>query len=256
MDLRTQLGNILIPQQLWLKREINTTTSIITTIRQRILEIMESMSKFMDLHQLINLSSLNHGEEPRKLIHLMDSRTHPSNGSINQHWLKRSTDTTITIKLKLKTLEIMVSMSKSMDSHQPINLSSHNPGEEQSRLTHQMDLRTHLSNGSINQLLYKRRRETSVTKESTNQSTDSHPTIHLSYLNHGEDNKNHFHQMVSRTHSSNGSINQDLHQQHLLLRKPISVTKRLLQMSTDSHQLIPVLCHNHIQERSMPSMVF
>jgi hypothetical protein len=72
MDLRTQLSNGLTNQQLLHKK-----------IR-RILETKESMRKFMDSLPMINLYFHNHGEELRKLIQSMVSKTHHSNGLTNQ----------------------------------------------------------------------------------------------------------------------------------------------------------------------------
>jgi hypothetical protein len=235
MELITPLGNILT-SQLWLKRSTDITISI--TIRQKILEIMESLRKFMDLHQTINLFSHSHGEEQRKLIHQMDSRTHLGNGSIKKLWSKRSTDITIIIKLKI--LEIMVLLRKFMALPRTINQFSHNHGEEQRKHILKTDSRTHPGNGFHFQ---KKRRETSVIKELLKKFMDSHQTTSLSYLNHGEESQNHTKIMVSRTQSSNGSINQNL-----LLRKQILVTRRLTQESSDSHQTITVYSQPHIQE--------
>jgi len=166
--------------------------------------------------------------------------------------LKRSTDITITIKLQLKILETMVSMSKSTDSHQLINLFSHNHGEEQRLLTHQMDSRTHHSNGLIRKLFLNKRREILEIMVLMRKFTALLRTINQYYHNHGDVLRKRIQKMVSRTHLSNGSIPK------LLLKKikPILVTRRLLQMSTDSQQPIPVFCQPHTQERSMPSTVY
>jgi hypothetical protein len=64
---------------------LNTSTTTNITIRLRILEIMESLKKFMDSHQLTRASSHNHGEELRKLIQSMVSKTHHSNGLTRNH---------------------------------------------------------------------------------------------------------------------------------------------------------------------------
>jgi hypothetical protein len=125
-----------------LKRSTNITINTITL--RKILVIKESMRKSMDLLPTTDLSSHNHGEEPRKLTHKTDLRTQLSNGSINQLLLHRKIS---------RILETKVSMRKSMDLLLMINPYYHSHGEELRKLTQSMDLRTHHSNGLINQLL-------------------------------------------------------------------------------------------------------
>jgi hypothetical protein len=73
MDSRTQLSNGSINQQLLLNK------------RREILATRELMRKSTDLLPTIDLSSHNHGEEPRKLTHKTDSKTQLSNGLIRSH---------------------------------------------------------------------------------------------------------------------------------------------------------------------------
>jgi hypothetical protein len=100
--------------------------------------------------QLINQSFHNHGEELKKLTQSTDLRTQNSNGSIRNHWLRRSisTNTSTDITIKLRISVIMVSMRLFMDSLHLINQSFHNHGEELRKLTQRMDSKIHLSNGS------------------------------------------------------------------------------------------------------------
>jgi hypothetical protein len=128
MDLRIHHSNGLI-NQLPLhnkKREISV--------------IKVSMRKSMDLPPTTDLFFHNHGEEPRKLIHKMDSRTQLSNGSINQ---------LLSLNKKKRISATKVSMRKSMDLLPTTDLSFHNHGEELRKHIHKTDSKTQLSNGLI-----------------------------------------------------------------------------------------------------------
>jgi hypothetical protein len=131
-------------QKLLFKREINIDINIIITIKLRILEILVLPRRSNNLPLPIRASSHNHGEEQRKPIQSMDSKTH--HGTISTP-PKLDINTTITTMLKLKILEILVLMSLSNNLPQPIRVSSQNHGEEQRKLTHAMDSRMHHGNG-------------------------------------------------------------------------------------------------------------
>ena len=124
---------------------INITT--VTTTKPRISETMELMSKFTDLHQLTRVFFHNHGEELRLLIHQMDSRTHLSNGSINQQLHLYNTNIITSTIIKPRILGITESMSKFTDLLLQTRVFFHNHGEEQRKHTQRMDSRTHLGNG-------------------------------------------------------------------------------------------------------------
>jgi hypothetical protein len=140
--------------------------------------------------QLINQSFHNHGEELKKLTQSTDLRTQNSNGSIRNHWLRRSisTNTSTDITIKLRISVIMVSMRQFMDLPLATNLSCHNHGEELRRLTQRMDSKIHLSNGSpLLSKSNKRHTETLVTLTSLRKFTDLPLTTSLSCHNHGEE---------------------------------------------------------------------
>jgi hypothetical protein len=77
MVSRTQLSNGSINQLLLLNK------------KRRISVTKELMRKSMDLLPTTDLYSHNHGEESRKLIHKMDSKTLLSNGLTNQPHLHK-----------------------------------------------------------------------------------------------------------------------------------------------------------------------
>ena len=143
----------------------------------------------------------------------MDSKTHLGNGSIRNHWLRRSTTITITTRLRISVT--MVLLKKSMDSPLLTRASCHNHGEELRKLTQLMDSRTHLGNGSIRNLWLRRSTSTTTniniklktleTMASLRKSTDSHQLIRAFSHNHGEDLRLHTQSTDSRTHLSNGS---------------------------------------------------
>jgi hypothetical protein len=114
MASRTQTSNGST-SQLSLRR--STSISIITSIttRPKILETTVSLRKFMALPTTTRVFSHNHGEESRKLIQLMDSRTQTSNGSQSK---RRETSVTT------------VSLRRSTDLQLTTRVSSQNHGEE------------------------------------------------------------------------------------------------------------------------------
>jgi len=85
--------------------------------------------------------------------------------------------------------------------------------------------------------------------ESLRRSTDSPQLTRVSSHSHGEELKKHTHKTDSRTHPSNGSINQ------LLLLKKISmilVIRKLMKASGDSQPKIRVFIQLHIQNHKNP----
>jgi hypothetical protein len=101
----------------------------------------------------------------------------------------------------------MVSLRKSTDLHQTTNLFSHNHGDVLRKLTLKTDSRTHLGNGFHSQ---NKRRETLVTMVLLRKFTALLRTINKFYHNHGDVLRKLIQSMVSKTQSSNGSINQKL----------------------------------------------
>jgi len=124
-----------------------------------------------------------------------------------------------------------------------------NHGEEPNKLIQRMDSKTHLGNGSV---WLSKKRETSVTMVSLKKSTDSLPTISLSYLNHGEEQLKHIQLMVSRTQVGNGSI------KNLLPNKKSKTLeiRRSNRKSLDSSTLMTACTQPHTQEKSTPTTVF
>jgi hypothetical protein len=125
---------------------------------------MELMRLSTDLLQLISQFSHNHGEELKRHIQGMVSRTHHSNGS---HLPSKSN--------KRETLETKVSLRKFMDLLQPTSQSCHNHGEESLNHIKLMVSRTQLGNGLIKHPLLKKnlRRVTSEIRRSSRESTVS-----------------------------------------------------------------------------------
>jgi hypothetical protein len=161
----------------------NININITITTKPRILEIVESMRAFNSLHLMINQFFHNHGEEQRKRILSMDSRTHL--GTTLMH-PKLNINTTINIIIKHKILEIVESMRAYNSLHLMINQSSLNHGEELRKHTQRMDSRTQVSIGYLN-----KKRETSVTKVLMRQCMDLHLMIRVYFQNHGEESLNH-----------------------------------------------------------------
>jgi len=188
-DSKTQASNGSMHQKQ------NQWLSIIITAKLEILVTKESLRRFNNLLQTIRVSSHNHGEEQRLLIHKMDSRTQLGTGSMHQNqnqWLNINT----TIIIIPKILVIMALTRKSMDSPQMTPTFSHNHGEEQRKLIHKTDSRTQASNGSMHQnqwlnitIIITAKLKILVTKESLRKSNNSHQTIRVSSHSHGEEQR-------------------------------------------------------------------
>jgi hypothetical protein len=150
MDSRTHHGNGSIENQrrLWLKKDIITT--IIITIKLRILAMKALLKRSMDSHQTTNQYSHSHGEELKQHIQLTDSRTHLSNGSIRARRAWLNTSITTTIITRLKTSVMKASLKKFMDSPPMTNQFSHFHGEELNKPIQRMVSRTQDSNGWLN----------------------------------------------------------------------------------------------------------
>lgn len=133
-----------------LKRNINTTISIITKLKISV--TMEYLKRFTDLPQLIRACSHNHGEDLKLLIQSMDLKIHHSNGLIKNHLPRRNTNTITSIIIKLKILVITVSLRKFMDLPLLIKVFYHNHGEELRNHTQSMDSKIHHSSGLIRSL--------------------------------------------------------------------------------------------------------
>jgi len=133
----------------------------------------------------------------------MDSRTHHGNGLTKSHLFNTNTITNITKEI----LETMVLLKKFTDLHLTTNQFFHNHGEELRKPTPKMDSRTQLGNGFHSQ---NKRRETLVTMVLLRKFTALLRTINQFYHNHGDVLRKLIQSMVSKTQSSNGSINQKL----------------------------------------------
>jgi len=185
----------------------------------------------------INLFSHSHGEELRKLIQRMDSKTHHGNGSHNRNII-------ITIITKPKTLVTKVLSKRYTVSPQMTNQFSHNHGGEPRKLTQRMASKTHLGNGFLRKI-----RGILVTVELMRECTDLPQMITVYSHNHGEEQKKHTQPMVSRTQNSNGSINQLLHRKI----STISGIKKSKNVCMDLSMPITACIQLHIQEKSTPS---
>ena len=203
----------------------------ITTTRLRILVTKVSLKKFMVSLPLIRAYSHNHGEELRKLIQRMDSRTHLGNGSHKRN--------TITI-IRLRILVMKVSWKRFTDSPQMTNQSSHNHGEEPRKLIQRMDSRTHLGNGfHKNFTTTIIRLWILVMKVLSRRSTDSPQMTNQSSHSHGEEPRKLIHRMDLRTLHSSGFLNKI---------KETLVTLELLRKSMDLLLMTRAFCHNHGEE--------
>jgi hypothetical protein len=164
-----------------LKRSINITIN--TTTPRRILVTKESMRKSMDLLPTTDLFSHNHGEESRKLIHKMDSRTQLSNGSINQQLLHK------------------VNNNHAMDSMDSVV-------KYQQKEYHQLEDHLQLLVITAMVIMPKKKRETLEIKESMRKYMVLLRMINQFFQSHGEELKNHIQSMVVSIQNGNGLTNQ------------------------------------------------
>jgi hypothetical protein len=202
-------GSIRMP-----RRNLLPNITTITIINIKILEMKVSLKRFTDLHQTINQSSHNHGEESRKLTHKTDSRTHHGNGLTKTPRRSLSLNTIIITSIEILVMKEL--SRKFMASHQPTSQFCHNPGEELRSLIQLMALRTHLGNGSTSQKLRRLNHLSNtitiiiinirilVMKVSLKRSMDSLQMINQFSHNHGEESRKLTHKMASRTHLGNG----------------------------------------------------
>jgi len=127
MDSRTQDSNGTLMQK---HHMLNINIIIIIELKLRILVTRELLRRYNNSQQTINQFSHNHGEESRRLIQSMDSRTPHSNGTLMQNHHMLNTNITIIIRLWLRILETRESPRKFSNLLPTINQYSHSHGEE------------------------------------------------------------------------------------------------------------------------------
>jgi hypothetical protein len=116
MDSRTQTSNGST-SQLSLRRSTSISITTSTTTRLKISETTVSQRRFTALPTTTRVFSHSLGEESRKLIQLMDSRTQASNGSQSKSKRRETSVTT-------------ASLRRSTDLQPTTRVSSQNHGEE------------------------------------------------------------------------------------------------------------------------------